>query len=133
MTYYYCITLVLFDYQYDAFMIRILVSLLLAHLSRRLIGELIVYPWSSVHPSARPSVRPFTFSNIFFARPIKPKFYVEPPWVGGTKVCSRHLGHMTKMSATPIYGKTLQKSSSPELAGRFSRNLVCSIGDSSLS
>ena len=30
---------------------------LLAHLSRRLIGELIVYPWSGV---CRPSVRPFT-------------------------------------------------------------------------
>ena len=30
---------------------------------------------------------------------------MEPPWVGGTKVCSRGLGHMTKMDATPIYGK----------------------------
>ena len=39
------------------------------------------------------------------ALPIKAKFYVEPPWVGGTKVCSRHLGHMTKMATTPINGK----------------------------
>ena len=31
----------------------------------------------------------------------------------------------------PYMVKTLQKSSSPELAGRFPRNLVCSIGDSS--
>ena len=47
--------------------------------------------------------------------------------VGGTKVCSPYLGHMTKMAAMPIYGKkNLQKSSSPELAGRFPR----SIGDS---
>ena len=72
-------------------------------------------------------------SNIFFSEtawPIKAKFYVEPPWVGGTKVCSRHLGHMTKMAVTPIMVKTLKKSSSPEPAGRFSRNLVCSIGDS---
>ena len=30
---------------------------------------------------------------------------MEPPWVGGTKVCSGGLGHMTKMAATPIYGK----------------------------
>ena len=37
------------------------------------------------------------------------KFYVEPPWVGGTKVCSRHLGHMTKMAATSIYGKNPSK------------------------
>ena len=32
-----------------------------------------------------------TFSKILSetAWPIKLKFYVEPPWVGGTKVCSR--------------------------------------------
>ena len=44
-------------------------------------GELIVYPWSGVR---RPQC-----SNIFFSEtawPIKAKFYVEPPWVGGTKV-----------------------------------------------
>ena len=89
--------------------------MLLAHLSRRLIGELIVYQWSGVR--LRPSVvvvvrrRP-QCSNIFFSEtawPIKAKFYVEPPWVGGTKFCSRHLGHMTKMAATPIYGKNPSK------------------------
>ena len=32
-----------------------------------------------------------------------------PPWVGGTKVCSQHLGHMTKMAAMPIYGKNPSK------------------------
>ena len=87
----------------------------LAHLSRRLIGELIVYPWIR-RPSyvVRPSVvrrRP-QCSNIFFSEtawPIKAKFYVEPPWVGGTIFCSRHLGHMTKMAATPIYGKNPSK------------------------
>ena len=84
----------------------------LAHLSQRLIGELIGYPWSGVRPSSgirRPSS---TISNLFFsetARPIKAKFYVEPPWVGGTIFCSRHLGHMTKMAATPIYGKNPSK------------------------
>ena len=80
----------------------------LAHLSRRLIGELIVYPWSGVR---RPSVCP-QCSNIFFSEtawPIKAKFDVEPPWVGGTKFCSRYLGHMTKMAATPIYGKNPSK------------------------
>ena len=46
---------------------------LLAHLSRRLIGELIVYPCSGVPSSVRPSVRPsvcpslFTISKIFFS------------------------------------------------------------------
>ena len=75
-------------------------------------GELIVYP-SSRRPYVRrrrPSVRP-PFSKIFFsetARPIKTKFYVEPPWEGGTKVCINGPGHMTKMAATPIYGKTFK-------------------------
>ena len=58
------------------------------------------------------SVRPSTILNVFFSEtawPIKAKFYVEPPWVGGPKVCSRHLGHMTKMAAMPIYGKNPSK------------------------
>ena len=61
----------------------------------------------SIHMLRRPSVRlPFTFSKVFSSkttRPIKAKFYVEPPWVGGTKVCWPHLGHMAKMAGTPIY------------------------------
>ena len=50
-------------------------------------------------------------SKIFSetAGPIKAKFYVEPPWVGGTIFCSRHLGHMTKIAAMPIFGKTPSK------------------------
>ena len=81
-------------------------------------GELIVYPWIR-----RPSVvvrRPSTISNIFSSEtawPIKDKFYVEPPWEGGTKVCINGPGHMTKMATMPIYGKNLKKSSSPEPAG----------------
>ena len=85
----------------------------LPHLSRRLIGELIVYPWSGVRrtSSVRRRRRP-QCSNIFFSETawrIKAKFYVEPPWVGGMKVCSRHQGHMTKMAARPIYGKNPSK------------------------
>ena len=62
----------------------------------------------------RPSVvacRP-QFLNIFFsetAGPIKAKFYVEPPWVGGTKFCLQHLGDITKMAAMTIYGKNPSK------------------------
>ena len=52
---------------------------------------------------------------------------MEPPTEGETKVCINGPGHMTKMAAMPIYGKNLKKSSSPEQAGRFPRNLVCSI------
>ena len=75
-------------------------------------GELIVYPWSGVRrPSASVVVRPH-FSNIFSSEtawPIKAKFYVEPPWEGGTKVYINGPGHMTKMAATPIYGKNPSK------------------------
>ena len=35
-------------------------------------------------------------------------------WDGGTKVYSNGPGHMTKMATTPIYGKKLKRSSSPE-------------------
>ena len=96
------------------------------------VGELIVYPCSGVRRRRRRCGRP-PFSNDFSSEtawPIKAKFYVEPPWEGGTKVCINGPGHMTKMAAMPIYGKNLEKSSSPEPVGRFPRNLVCSIGDS---
>ena len=71
-------------------------------------GELIVYASSRRTSSVR---RP-QCSNIFSsetAGPIKAKFYVEPPWVGGTKVYINGPGHMTKMAATPIYGKNPSK------------------------
>ena len=56
--------------------------------------------------------RPFTFSNVFSSEtawPIKAKFYVEPPWEGGTKVYINGPGHMTKMAATPLHGKNSSK------------------------
>ena len=69
-------------------------------------GELIVYPYSGVR--CRRCRRRQQCLNIFSsetALPIKAKFYVEPPWEGGTKVCINGSGHMTKMAAMPIYGK----------------------------
>ena len=54
----------------------------LAHLSRRLVGELIVYPWSGVRPSS-------TISNMNISatsRPIATKFYLKRHWVGGKAV-----------------------------------------------
>ena len=58
-----------------------------------------------------------TVSNISETTgPIEVKFHVEPPWNGGTKVCSNGPGHMTKMATMPIYGKNL-KTSSPEPKG----------------
>ena len=60
--------------------------------------------------SVRPSVRrrpSFTFSNIFSSEtawPIEAKFYVEPPWEGGTKVYINGLGHMTKIGKSENSG-----------------------------
>ena len=34
---------------------------------------------------------------------------MESPWDGGTKVCSNGPGHITKVTAMPIYGKNLEK------------------------
>ena len=82
-------------------------------------GELIVYPNSGVRcrrrcrrcrRCRRRCRRRQQCSNIFScetALPIKAKFYVEPPWKGGTKVYINGPGHMTKMAAIPIYGKNL--------------------------
>ena len=56
-------------------------ALLLAHLSLRLIGELIVY-----RSSRRPCVRPLTLSNMNISAsswPIEMKFYLKHYWGGG--------------------------------------------------
>ena len=34
---------------------------------------------------------------------------MDPPWDGGTKVCSNGPGHMNKMAAMPINGKNMKK------------------------
>ena len=50
------------------------------------------------------------FSSLFSetAWPIKAKYYVEPPWEGGTRVYINCPGHMTKMATMSIYGKTFK-------------------------
>ena len=62
-------------------------------------------------------VRPSTISNDFSSEttgPIATKFHVQPPRPLGKKNCSNGQDHMTNMSAMPIYGKNLKKSSSSE-------------------
>ena len=89
----------------------------LAHLSQRLIGELIVYPWSGIRRCRCRRCCCPPFSNVFSPETAWPniaKFYVEPPLEGGTKVYINGPGHMTKVAPMPIYGKNLEKFSSPE-------------------
>ena len=57
-----------------------------------------------------PNLSDSIFLNFFSSiptRPIEAKFHVEPSWDWGTKACSNDLGHMIKMAAMPIYGKSL--------------------------
>ena len=71
-------------------------------------GELIVYASSQRRPS---SVRRPPFLKILSSEtawPIKAKFYLDPPWEGGTKVYINRQGIMTKSVAMLIYGKTLK-------------------------
>ena len=75
-----------------------------------LLYNIYVRPLSSVCMS--------TFSNIFSSEStgsIEARFHIEPPWDGGTNVCSNGPGHMTNMAAVSIYGKI---SSSLEPKGR---------------
>ena len=56
--------------------------------------------------------RPSTFSKDFSSEttgPISIKFDMQPLDKGGKKVYIFHPDHMTKMAATPIYGKNLKK------------------------
>ena len=60
--------------------------ILLAHLSRRLVDELIVYPWSGVRPSVVGVRRCPHFSNMNISATsglITMKFYQKHHWDGG--------------------------------------------------
>ena len=76
----------------------------------------------------RPPVRQSsTISKIFFSETANQSgAFLDR----GTTVCSRHLGHMTKMAPMLIYGKNLSKIFFVKPVDRFQRNVVCSIGDS---
>ena len=72
-----------------------LITFFLAHPSRMLMGGLIVYPCSV---ACGPS-------DIFCTETALPIKARSCTWVRGTKVSLRHLGHMTKLAATSIYGR----------------------------
>ena len=95
----------------------VFLDLFLAHLSRWLRGSLCIGRLRCP-PSV---VRPSTISNDFSSEttgPIATKFHIQPSGPLGKKNYSNCLGHMTNMSAMPLYGKNLKKSSSPEPVGQ---------------
>ena len=65
------------------------------------------------------------YYNIVFS----PLAHAKTPYDKLAKIYAKYFGHMTKMTAMPIYGKNLLKSSSPEPEGLWYWDLVCSIGD----
>ena len=66
------------------------------------------YEKSVVHPQFH------TTSPLKLLGQLQPNILLQPPGPLGKKNCSNGLGHMTNMAAMPIYGKNLEKSSSPE-------------------
>ena len=103
----------------------------LAHLSQRLIGELIVYPWS-VGVRRRPSSTMLKHLLLRNRLADQSQILCGASLARGNEILFAASGsHDQDGRQAPYMVKTLQKSSSPEPAGRFSRNLVCSIRDSS--
>ena len=106
------------------FVLKQYCSLFPAHLSRRLTVELIVK-----EGICRPShlfVHRATCSNIFSSKTvwlIETYFHVKLSWSEGTNICSRNLGHNTKIVVTPIYGK-----SSSKIFCRSSRPIALKLG-----
>ena len=81
--------------------------------------------------------RSFTYKikTCFSQKPLgqsKPNFICKLSGTRKWKFDDMMLVTWPRWQPCPYMVKTLQKSSSPELAGRFPRNLVCSIRDSSL-
>ena len=97
----------------------------LAHLSRRLVGELIVYPWSGVRPS---SVRPssFTISNMNISATsgqITTKFNLKHHWVGGKAAFGfgpDQIRTLVSMATESSHRVIMEKTVSPLFLGCFS-------------
>ena len=81
---------------------------LLAHLSQRLTGELIGYQWSSIRRLSS-GINNFKHLLLQNRLPNQRQILCGASSGRGMKVCLRHLGHMTKMATTPIYGKNPSK------------------------
>ena len=91
---------------------------LLAHLSRRLIGELIVYPWSGVRPSSSS-----TISNMYISAtswPITTKFYLKHHWVWRKAALGfgpDQIRTLVSMATESSHRVTMEKTVSPLFLG----------------
>ena len=99
----------------------------LAHLSRRLVGELIVYPWSGVRPS---SVRPSTtISNMNISATserITMKFYQKHHWDGGKAALGfwpDQIGTLVTMATESSHRLIMEKTVLPLFLSCFSSDL----------
>ena len=91
-------------------------GILLAHLSRRLVGELIVYPWSSVRPASS------TISNMKISAtsgPITTKFYLKHHWVGGLGFGPDRIRTLVSMATESSHRVIIEKKVSPLFLGCF--------------
>ena len=92
----------------------------LAHLSRRFVGELIVYPWSGFHPSSS------TISNMNISAtsgPIATKFYLKHHWDGGKAALGfgpDRIRTLVSMATESSHRVIMEKSVSPLFHGCFS-------------
>ena len=95
-------------------------AILLAHLSRRLVGELIVYPWSGVRPSSS------TISNMNISAasgPMATKFYLKHHWVGGKAALGfgpDWIRTLVSMATESSHRVIMAKTVSPLFLGCFS-------------
>ena len=102
--------------------LSLLLCLFLAHLSRRLVGELIVYPWSAVR-RLRPSS---TISNMNISAtsgPIATKFYLKHHWVGGKAALGfgpDQIRTLVSMATESSHRVIMDKTVSPLFLGCFS-------------
>ena len=81
----------------------------LAHLTQRLIGELIGHSWAGVRLSLSVVVNNFKHLLLQNRLPDQSQILCGASVGRGAKVSLRHLCHMTKMADTPIYGKNPSK------------------------
>ena len=98
----------------------------LAHLSRRLIGELIVYPWSLVRWRLSTMLKHLLRNRLADQSQI----LCGASLGRGNEILFAASGSHDQDGRHAHIVKTLKKSS-PEPAVGFPRNLVCSIGESS--